>query len=109
MIQITQIIFILFHHRGTENTEKSRFAVFNPYAARQEIFMNISREGAKTRRDIEELAAIVIDVALQLHRDLGAGLLESVFPETSQFSGKSATHLFSEVWLYRVFASSRPP
>ena len=43
--------------------------------------MNISREAAKTRRDIEELAAIVIDVALQLHRDLGAGLLESVFPE----------------------------
>ena len=48
--------------------------------------MNTSREAAKTRRDIEELAAIVIDAALQLHRDLGPGLLESVFPETSQFS-----------------------
>jgi type I site-specific restriction-modification system R (restriction) subunit len=38
-----------------------------------------SREGAKTRRDVEELAAIVVDTALQLHRDLGPGLLESVY------------------------------
>ena len=78
--------------------------MFNPYAARQEIFMNISREAAKTRRDIEELAAIVIDVALQLHRDLGAGLLESVFPENPAVSGNSATHPFGEVWRYRGFA-----
>ena len=38
-----------------------------------------SREDAKARRDIEEVAAIVVDVALQLHRDLGPGLLESVY------------------------------
>ena len=37
-----------------------------------------SREDAKARRDIEEVAAIVVDAALQLHRDLGPGLLESV-------------------------------
>ena len=39
----------------------------------------VSREGAKARRDIEEVAAIVVDTALQLHRDLGPGLLESVY------------------------------
>lgn len=38
-----------------------------------------SREDAKARRDIEEVAAIVVDAALQLHRDLGPGLLESVY------------------------------
>lgn len=38
-----------------------------------------SREGTKTRRDVEELSAIVVDTALQLHRDLGPGLLESVY------------------------------
>ena len=38
-----------------------------------------SREDAKARRDIEEVTAIVINAALQLHRDLGPGLLESVY------------------------------
>jgi len=38
-----------------------------------------SREGAKTRRDVEALAAIVVDCALNLHEDLGPGLLESVY------------------------------
>lgn len=38
-----------------------------------------SREGAKTRRDVEEVSAVVVDAALQLHRDLGPGLLESVY------------------------------
>ncbi|MFH1137205.1 MAG: GxxExxY protein [Pseudomonadota bacterium] len=37
-----------------------------------------SREDAKARRDIEEVAAIVVDASLQPHRDLGPGLLESV-------------------------------
>lgn len=41
--------------------------------------IHASREDAKTRRDIEEVAAIVVDVALKLHRDLGPGLLESVY------------------------------
>lgn len=40
---------------------------------------NNSREGAKPQRNIEEVAAIVIDTALQLHKDLGPGLLESVY------------------------------
>ena len=40
----------------------------------------ISREDAKSRRkDIEEVARIVVDMALQLHQDLGPGLLESVY------------------------------
>lgn len=38
-----------------------------------------SREAARARRDIEDVAAIVVDAALQLHRDLGPGLLESVY------------------------------
>lgn len=38
-----------------------------------------SREDAKTRRDVEEVSSIVVDTALQLHRDLGPGLLESVY------------------------------
>ena len=41
--------------------------------------MNFSREDAKARRDVEEVAAIVVDAALQLHRDWGPGLLESVY------------------------------
>lgn len=38
-----------------------------------------SREDAKARRDIEEVAGIVVDAALQLHRALGPGLLELVY------------------------------
>ena len=38
-----------------------------------------SRDDAKARRDIEDVATIVVDAALQLHRDLGPGLLESVY------------------------------
>ena len=38
-----------------------------------------SREGAKTRRDVEELAAIVVDCSLNLHWGLGPRLLESVY------------------------------
>lgn len=40
---------------------------------------DVSREGAKARRDVEELASIVVDTALHLHRDLGPGLLETVY------------------------------
>jgi iron complex transport system substrate-binding protein len=38
-----------------------------------------SREDAKARRDVEEIATIVVDCALNLHKDLGPGLLESVY------------------------------
>lgn len=38
-----------------------------------------SREDAKPQRDIEDVAAIVVDCALHLHKDLGPGLLESVY------------------------------
>jgi len=41
--------------------------------------IHVSREDAKARRDIEEVAAIVVTAALQLHRDLGPGLLESAY------------------------------
>jgi iron complex transport system substrate-binding protein len=41
--------------------------------------IHASREDAKARRDVEEVAAMVVDAALQLHRDLGPGLLESVY------------------------------
>ena len=36
-------------------------------------------ETPKLKRDVEEIASIVIDVAFQLHRDLGPGLLEPVY------------------------------
>ena len=39
----------------------------------------VSREGAKTRRDPEELSAIVVDCAYHLHVEVGPGLLESVY------------------------------
>lgn len=38
-----------------------------------------SHEDARTRRDIEEIASIVIDASFQIHKDLGPGLLESVY------------------------------
>lgn len=40
-----------------------------------------SREDAKGAKemDLEELAAIVVDAAFHVHRDLGPGLLESVY------------------------------
>ncbi len=40
---------------------------------------NSSREGAKTRSNVEELSAVVVDAAFHLHKDLGPGLLESVY------------------------------
>ena len=43
--------------------------------------MHSSREGAKPRRDIEEIARIVMDTAFQLHKDLGPELLESVYAD----------------------------
>jgi hypothetical protein len=38
-----------------------------------------SREGAKPRRNIEELSALVVDNAYKLHVEAGPGLLESVY------------------------------
>lgn len=38
-----------------------------------------SLEATKTRRDKEEVAAIIVDCAFHLHRDLGPGLLETVY------------------------------
>ena len=41
--------------------------------------MNDSREDANTRKDKEEIAAALVDCAYRLHRDLGPGLLETVY------------------------------
>ncbi|HXA45065.1 MAG TPA: GxxExxY protein [Candidatus Angelobacter sp.] len=41
--------------------------------------MNESHEATKAQRDKEEVATIVVDCAFKLHRDLGPGLLESVY------------------------------
>jgi len=41
--------------------------------------MKISHEDTKTRRDKEVLSGIVVDCAYKLHRELGPGLLESVY------------------------------
>lgn len=41
--------------------------------------MNNSHEGTKPRKDKEEIAAILVDCAFRLHRDLGPGLLETVY------------------------------
>ena len=38
-----------------------------------------SREGAKPRRDVEELSSIVVDCGYRLHVEAGPGLLESVY------------------------------
>jgi GxxExxY protein len=38
-----------------------------------------SREGREARGNVEELSAIVVDRAFHLHRDLGPGLLETVY------------------------------
>ncbi len=36
-------------------------------------------EISKSQRDIEEVASIIVDAAFQLHKNLGPGLLESVY------------------------------
>jgi len=36
-------------------------------------------KGAKTELDVEELSAIVVDTAFHIHKELGPGLLESVY------------------------------
>ncbi|MEI6673813.1 MAG: GxxExxY protein [Verrucomicrobiota bacterium] len=41
--------------------------------------MNDSHEDTKTRRNIEELSAIVVDCGYRLHVEAGPGLLESVY------------------------------
>jgi iron complex transport system substrate-binding protein len=41
--------------------------------------MKDSHEDTNARRDKEEVAAIVVECAFQLHRDLGPGLLETVY------------------------------
>lgn len=38
-----------------------------------------SHEGTKSTKDAEELSAIVVDAAFHVHRELGPGLLESVY------------------------------
>jgi iron complex transport system substrate-binding protein len=41
--------------------------------------MKDSHEGTKSRRDKEQVAAVVVDCAYRLHRDLGPGLMETVY------------------------------
>ena len=41
--------------------------------------MNDSHEATKARKDKEKIAAAVVDCAFRLHRDLGPGLLETVY------------------------------
>jgi iron complex transport system substrate-binding protein len=41
--------------------------------------MTDSREGAKTRRNVEELSSIVVDCGYKLHVEAGPGLLETVY------------------------------
>ncbi|MEI8235499.1 MAG: GxxExxY protein [Verrucomicrobiota bacterium] len=38
-----------------------------------------SHEGIKTQRDTEEVSQVVVDCAFHLHKELGPGLLESVY------------------------------
>ncbi len=44
--------------------------------------MDDSHEDTKARKDLEELAAIVVDCGYQLHAEAGPGLLESVYEIT---------------------------
>jgi iron complex transport system substrate-binding protein len=41
--------------------------------------MNPSHDDATAQRNKEEVASIIVDCAFQLHRDLGPGLLETVY------------------------------
>ena len=41
--------------------------------------MKDSHEGAKTRRNPEEISRVVVDSAYQLHAEVGPGLLENVY------------------------------
>jgi GxxExxY protein len=39
----------------------------------------VSLKGTKTRKDTEEVSQLVVDCAFHLHKELGPGLLESVY------------------------------
>ena len=41
--------------------------------------MSDSYEGTKTRRNVEELSALIVDCGYHLHVELGPGLLEAVY------------------------------
>ena len=41
--------------------------------------MTDSHKAAKARREKEEVASIIVDCGFQLHRDIGPGLLETVY------------------------------
>ncbi len=41
--------------------------------------MNTSHESTKPQRDKEEVASTIVDCTFHLHRDLGPGLLETVY------------------------------
>ena len=49
--------------------------------AKARVGEDVSREGAKARRELnlEEISAIVVDCAYRLHVEAGPGLLESVY------------------------------
>jgi hypothetical protein len=54
-----------------------RFRLLPEVASGGRVFS--SREDVKARRDVEKVAEIVVAAAFQLHRNLGPGLLESVY------------------------------
>ena len=55
----------------------------------------VSREGAKARREIKDVAAIVVDTALQLHRKLAQGCWKP-FMKQSWPKGKNSEDFWSK-------------
>ena len=63
---------------GTHFIEDS---LSSPSMSPKDFALNLSREGGKAQKEwnVEETSSEIVDAAFHLHRDLGPGLLESVY------------------------------
>jgi len=59
-------------------------------AAKREYHAEAQRRGERTALDIDEITGLIIDSSIQIHKDLGPGLLESVYETVLSFKLQKA-------------------